>query len=151
MIGNVAVSLMIMAASQSLERSIGDRHCDAGAQEVERRILVYRLTEAHFRVFKEVAQRRQAAGLEVLPGMMGCPSVAKAAKEVQSDRGSRSLLRKGGLSAKQFIVTGWALIVGSDPLLFNINGKQVRFDVFQENQSFLSRHKHEINELLYKR
>ncbi|HEU0097578.1 MAG TPA: hypothetical protein VFQ67_02275 [Allosphingosinicella sp.] len=102
------------------------------------------LTRANWKAFRDIARLRMKSGLEVIPGMIGCPDLAQATAELKADPATRSSLRRAGISPTEYLQIGWALLVANDPELFNVRSNPV----VTSNAAFIARHRVEVDSLL---
>ena len=123
--------------------------CIAGTREVERTLRGFALNETRLAAFERVAAVRREAGLDVLPGMLGCPSIGTAAAKVGEHPASVKALAAAGVDARTFISTGWALVVSSESDGTGLTNEESRSDMARRNAAFVSRWKLRVRRLLF--
>lgn len=89
--------------------------CDSGSKEVERTVAKTALTVQRIEGFAAVARARQKEGVDALPGLTGCPSIAGAARDVAADTISTNMLQAHGLTAKDYVAIGWTILIALNP------------------------------------
>lgn len=116
---------------------------------LEQQVASYRLSERDLATFRRVAVHRRSAGLDVLPGFPFCDGVSQAVAEIARDKRSSSLLGAGGMSAKAYVVAGWALIIASNPEVFVTPASSGPGTSSAANRRFAEQHRQEIRSLLF--
>jgi hypothetical protein len=121
--------------------------CTAEVRGLERDSTSRRLSPADWNAFYRVARVRMRRGLEVLPGMMGCPDLTHAAAELRSDPATRLALRRSGISGRDYVEIGWTLLVAYDPEFFPVHDNPV----VMANIAFVAKNRAEIESLFHGR
>jgi len=121
--------------------------CTTDVKRLERAVISRRLTLTDWIAFRNVAKIRVKKGLDGLPGLIGCADLTNAAAELRSDPATRSLLRQGRISARDYIEIGWALLVAYDPETFPTPASPV----VTANIAFVAEHRSDIESLLHDR
>jgi len=134
------------AAIMAQEAPQSDPPMPCTPPEVDRATGERRLIDIDWLAFSHVARDRIDRGLEPLPGMVGCPSIGAAAREVSEDRRSAALLRGLGQSAEDYMAVGWAVLAANDPEFFGLP----RTGVVAANARFIAARRAEVNALLFR-
>lgn len=138
----ISAILLILGNSSSASPKPDD--CAAEVASLEDASSSFQLTPASWRAFRDVAQLRLKSGLEVLPGMIGCPDFTHAIAELRADSATRLSLRRAGISPADYLKTGWAVLVANDPELFTIRSNPV----VRSNVAFIAKHRVEVDSVL---
>ncbi|HEX2762213.1 MAG TPA: hypothetical protein VHM92_00005 [Allosphingosinicella sp.] len=92
-----------------------------------------------------MAAIRRDRGAEVLPGVVDCVSIGKAARRLEADRETRRMLRSAGLSARSYVETGWALAVADDPEGFGVAATPA----VRANAEFIRQHREAVRAVMH--
>lgn len=141
---SIAIAVLLTLSEIASGGALTTHQCSADVESVERAAVSRRLTLSGWRSFRAVAKTRMSKGIEVLPGMIGCPGLTDAILELKSDPQTVASLRRRGISPKDYIEIGWALLVAYDPDAF----PTARSPVVVSNIAFVAKHRAEIEALL---
>ena len=137
MLGLWLAALSSCAHPTEYSKKAEPNSCNQGAREIEVSLASTKLDAVILDSFEQIASSRMDRGLEVLPGMLGCGSVASAALEVEQDGITRTLLGRHKLNSAEYVKIGWAAVLSVDPqavslgrltdsALIRHNGREVR-------------------------
>lgn len=118
--------------------------CSNELSDVEKIAQSRRLTESDWRMLRRVATLRSAKGLEVLPDMLGCPSLIGAASQLDWDPATAAMLRQSGYSSRDYIEIAWAVLIANDPESFGAKPNST----VAANMCFLAHRRPEVRALL---
>jgi hypothetical protein len=110
-------------------------------------VLHFSVTDAGFRTFRDVASHRQSARLDVLPGFPAEPTLDQAAAELTRDAGTVERLARGSLTPRDYILTGWDLILAHDPEDWGLDRDRLTAEM-RRNVEFVRSHAQSVNALL---
>lgn len=122
-----------------------DASCFNELPDIERIAQTHLLTESNWQMFRRIAMFRSAKGLEVLPGMVGCPTLSGAASELDLDAGTSAMLKQEGYGSRDYVGVGWAVLIAADPNTFRVQPS----GTVSANRCFLVHRRAEARNLLY--
>ena len=137
----LAVALQASAPSAAIAPA-----CRADAL-LESAVTTRIISDRDWKSFSAIAAVRQSVGLEVLPGLAGCPSLKGGATELRRHRPTRALLRRNGLSASECVEIAWALVVADDPSAFGVEPSKA----MAANSAFIQARGQDVGRLLHPR
>lgn len=140
----IMISAILLLVAGGSPAPPTQKECTAEIAALEAASTSSLITATRWRAFRGVARLRLKSGLEVLPGMIGCPDFTDAAAELKSDPATRAALRRAGLSPVEYVQTGWALLVANDPETFRVGSSAV----MRSNVAFIAKHRAEVDSLL---
>ena len=139
---DIGAAILLAVHISSSGPSGGESCCTE--PEVEAAAVERTISEADWRAFRAVAAVRQREGLEVLPGLVGCPSIVGAAAELLEHSRSRAVLARHRLLAQDYVRIGWALVVAYDPQSFGIQPSAA----VTANRAFIETHQEQVRRLM---
>jgi hypothetical protein len=110
-------------------------------------VLHFAIADTGFRTFREVASYRRSARLEVLPGFPADPNLDQAVAVLARDAGTVERLARGNLTPRDYVLTGWALILAHDPEDWGLDRDRLTAEM-RRNVEFVRSHAQSIDALL---
>jgi hypothetical protein len=144
----LAAILAMTTGSASLASAPADAEPGAASlPTLEDAVLHFPLTEERLQVFRDVAAHRRSLRLEVLPGFPVAPNLDEAVAELGQDAGTVERLGRGSLSARDYVLTGLALIIAHDPDDWGLAERRLTVEM-RRNVAFVRLHRESIDALL---
>jgi hypothetical protein len=103
-------------------------------------VLDFLLTEDNFQIFGQIASYRQSSRLEVLPGFPQNPAIGGSIHALEEDVGTREQLARANLTARDYMLTGWAMIIAHDPEEWGLSGDRITANM-RHNIEFVQSHR----------
>lgn len=122
-------------------------HATRAGTELENAALHFQITERRFRSFRQVARLRRLARAEILPGFPENPCLDCGIAELRRDRPSVRLLARAHLMPRDYVLTGWALVVARAPGDWGLDERQLPAAT-QRNVAFVRAHLAEVDSVL---
>ncbi|HEX8240711.1 MAG TPA: hypothetical protein VF574_13315 [Allosphingosinicella sp.] len=116
----IALAMLLLTAEHPPLAAGSQDNCADALPDTEAAATSHHLTISDWKFFRQVARARLKRGLEALPGMIGCPGVTEAAKDLREDRWTLTQLKRAHRSAEDYVKIGWAILVASDPEFFGL-------------------------------
>lgn len=113
----------------------------------ENALLGFVITDRNFEAFRQVAIYRHSARLDVLPGFPEDPVLARSVETVRADAGTRVRLRRLHLTARDYVLTGWALVVAHDPEQWGLADERLS-PAMRRNIAFVQSRRARVDALL---
>jgi hypothetical protein len=90
---------------------------------------------------------RQSSQLDVLPGFPENPALAHSAALLGADAGTQEQLVREHLTPRDYVLTGWAVILAHDPAAWGFSGDRVTSSM-RHNIEFVQNHRESVEALL---
>ena len=115
--------------------------------ELENAALHFQITEHRFHSFRQIARLRRLNRAEILPGFPENPCLDCGVAELRRDRASLRLLAQAHLTSRDYVLTGWALVLARAPSDWGLDERQLPAAT-QRNVAFVRAHLAEVDALL---
>lgn len=112
---------------------------------VERQVERVTLTQRDVDAVVKVARVRHAAGHDILPLNMLCPSIDGTARELVRDASVRRLLARSGVPARRWVISALALWRASDALR---NGRPVASSHDKQQRALYKANRPAVDEVM---
>jgi hypothetical protein len=110
-------------------------------------VLGFTISDGNFESFRQVASYRQASRLDILPGFPDDPGRAHAVEALEADAGTRAQLARSNLTGRDYVLTGWAMILAHDPEQWGVTGERLTADM-RRNIAFVRAHREGVEAFL---
>lgn len=131
----VLLLFALSACSPQTNVPLSSPKCAESVARLESSLPSVRLTDNNLRKFEMIALDRKKRKIDIFPDDLMCSSVRDASNELMQDDPTRKTLAENGLSAEEYILLGWAMIIATDDGFFDLDPPMKKLAL--ENRSTL--------------